>query len=115
MKKGIKGVVTKVRTELQGDRLRVTASVRPESGDTIFAQMPDREVSAILPRSVLVGTARTAPVSLLATLQPILARMTEGREVRVWQYRERWFFSFIAWRGVRFIAETPAAPPTQPP
>jgi hypothetical protein len=70
--------------------------------------MPDREVSAILPRSVLVGTARTAPVSLLGTLQPILSRMTEGRQVRIWQYRERWFFSFVAWRGVRFLSDQEA-------
>ncbi len=106
MKKGIRGVVTHVRAELQGDRLRVSATVRQDSGEAVEAQMPDREVSAVLPRSVLLGSARRAPVSLLETLQPILARMTEGREVRVWQYRERWFFSFAAWRGVRFLPDS---------
>jgi hypothetical protein len=131
MKKGMKGIVAQVRPEILAQRLKVTATVRVESGEAVVAQMPDREVSAILPRSVLVGTARTAPVSLLGTLQPILSRMTEGRQVRIWQYRERWFFSFVAWRGVRFLSdqeaeeaqgtrgtrETPAAetPAAQPP
>ncbi len=106
MKKGTRGVVTQVRGEIQGGRLRVSATVRAESGETVGAQMPDREVSAVLPRSVLLGAARTAPVSLVDTLQPILVRMTEGREVRLWQYKERWFFSFTAWRGVRFLPDS---------
>ena len=109
MKKGMKGTVTCVRSEIQGDHLRVVASVTPESGEPLEAQMPDREVSAILPRSVLVGSSPTAPLSLLETLQPILVRMTEGRQVRVWQYKERWFFSFTAWKGVRFVPDAPAA------
>ncbi len=105
MKKGMKGIVAQVRPELQGDRLRVSATIRADSGEAVEAQMPDREVSALLPRSVLLGSARTAPVSLLGTLEPILVRMTEGRQVRVWQYKERWFFSFTAWRGVRFVPD----------
>jgi hypothetical protein len=113
MKKGMKGTVAYVRSEIQGDRLRVMASVRPESGEPLEAQMPDREVSAILPRSVLVGSSRTAPVSLLETLQPILVRMTEGRQVRIWQYKERWFFSFTAWKGVRFVPDSPADAPAE--
>ena len=112
MKKGMKGTVTSVRAEIQGARLRVVAVVRPESGEPLEAQMPDREVSALLPRSVLLGDARTAPLSLLDTLQPILVRMSEGRQVRVWQYKERWFFSFTQWRGVRFVADAIGEEPT---
>ena len=100
-----KGTVTSVRPELQLQRLRVVAEVKTDRGETLLAHMPDREVSALLPRSVLVGSARTAPVSLLDTLAPILSRMTEGRPVRVWHYKERWFFSFQQWRGVRFQEE----------
>ncbi len=110
MKKGTKGVVTEVRGEIQAGRLKVSATVRSESGEAVTAQMPDREVSALLPRSVLLGDARTAPLSLVETLQPILVRMTEGRQVRLWQYNERWFFSFTAWRGVRFLQDQPAQP-----
>jgi hypothetical protein len=116
MHKGVKGTVVGVRPELQSGRLRVIVAVRADSGEVMEAQMPDREVSAILPRSVLVGGSTRAPLSLLATVAPIVARMSEGRRVRLWQYRERWFCSFQAWRGVRFGEEASAAPdsPTQP-
>ena len=103
MTKGTKGTVTTVHPELHQQRLKVVATIRTDSGETVDAHMPDREVSAILPRSVLLGSARSAPVSLLGTLAPILERMTEGRLVRVWQYKERWFFSFQQWKGVRFL------------
>ena len=105
MTKGARGVAVSVRPELLKQRLKVVATIRTDSGETIDAHMPDREISAILPRSVLVAEARTAPVSLLDTLAPILQRMTEGRLVRVWQYKERWFFSFQQWKGVRFLSE----------
>ncbi len=121
MNKGPRGIVTEVRAEAPEGRLRVTAHVRLQDGPPVEAQMPDREVSALLPRSVLVGGVRRAPLSLLDTLRPILVRMTEGREVRAWQYRERWFFSFTAWRGVRFVpddelaADTPGGPAPEAP
>jgi hypothetical protein len=108
MNRGVKGVVVRVRPELVSERLHAVAVVRKEDGETLEASMPDREMSAILPRSVLVGDDTRAPLSLLGTVEPILARMTEGRVVRAWQFKERWFFSFQAWKGVRFIPE-PAA------
>ena len=111
MKKGLKGTVVRVLAELQAERLKVTATVKTESGEVVEAHMPGREMSALLPRSILLGSGTTAPLSLLDTVTPILARMTEGRQVRIWQYRERWFFSFPAWRGVRFIADTEAGGP----
>ena len=73
--------------------------------------MPDREVAAILPRSLLLGDGATAPVSLLDTLTPIIVRMSEGRRVRLWQYKERWFLSFQPWRSVRFVEEATEASP----
>ena len=108
MKKGLKGMVVGVLAELQAERLKVIATVKTESGEVVEAHMPGREMSAILPRSILLGSGTTAPLSLLDTVTPILARMTEGRQVRLWQYRERWFFSFPAWRSVRFVADTVA-------
>jgi hypothetical protein len=105
MNKGLRGTVLKVRPEVVAERLHAVATVRADTGETVEAHMPDREMSALLPRSVLLGTGRMAPLSLLSTVQPILARLTEGRQVRVWQFKERWFFSFQAWRGVRFVAD----------
>ena len=105
MNKGMRGTVLSVRPDIQAEHLHAVATVRVESGETVEAQMPDREMSALLPRSVLLGTGRKAPLSLLSTVQPILARLTEGRQVRIWQFKERRFFSFQAWRGVRFVPE----------
>lgn len=101
--KRTRGTILDVRPELRGDRLRVVARIHTDEGPVIEAGMPDREVSAILPRSILVGAACSAPRGLLATIQPILARMSEGRAVRVWDYKEAKYFSFQPWKGVRFV------------
>ena len=105
MKKGMRGMVLGVRPEVVTEHLHAVATVKTDTGETVEAHMPDREMAALLPRSVLLGTGRTAPLSLLSTVQPILTRLTEGRQVRVWQFKERWFFSFQPWRGVRFVAD----------
>jgi len=102
MTRRMRATVVAVRPELKDERLRVFARVRTEGGEMLEAGMPDREVSAILPRSVLVGEGTTAPRELLSTIQPILARMSEGRVVRVWDYKDRKYFSFQPWKGVRF-------------
>jgi len=111
-----KGTVRRVRAVVSGDRLRVLAEVAAEAGGVVEATMPDREVAAILPRSILVGMppagrrrAARAPMSLLDTIGPILSRMAEGRAVRMWDYQGRSFFSFLPWKGVRFVADAPAA------
>jgi hypothetical protein len=101
------GTIVKARPELQGGRLKVIASVRIDAGELLEAQMPDREVSAILPRSILLGATTKAPLSMLDTVRPIVERMSEGRRVRLWLYKERWFLSFQPWRGVRFIDDEP--------
>jgi hypothetical protein len=111
MKKGLKGTAVRVHPQLQGERLRVVVTLKTDEGEMMEAQMPDREISALLPRSILLGQGARAPLSLLGTVQPILARLTEGRRVRVWLYKERWFLSFPGWRGVRFVDEQAAEHP----
>jgi len=93
--------VGSVHPELREYRLKVFATMKADSAKTLQAHMPDREVSAILPRSVLLGEARTAPVSVMETVSPIISRMIEGRLVRVWQCKTKWLFSFR--KGVRFL------------
>jgi hypothetical protein len=111
-----RGTVRSIRPLVSGDRLRVVAAVVTETGALVEATLPDRELAAILPRSVLVGppaaarrSPARAPMSLLDTIAPILSRMAEGRVVRMWDYQGRSFFSFLPWKGVRFIADAPAA------
>ncbi len=107
-----KGTVTTARLLLNGEHLRVMIEVRTVSGEVREVSLPDREVAAILPRSILLGGSCRAPLSLLGTLEPIMARMSEGRTVRMWQYGDRWFCSFLPWKSVRFMpegADPPAA------
>jgi hypothetical protein len=101
------GTIVSARPELQAGRLKVLVAVKMETGEVLEAQMPDREVSAILPRSILLGGTTRAPLSLLDTVRPILERMSEGRRARLWLYKERWFLSFQPWRGVRFENDQP--------
>ena len=100
-----RGTVTRARPLLNGERLRVAVEVRSDAGDVREVSLPDREVAAILPRSILLGGSCRAPVSMLVTLEPIVARMTEGRVVRMWQYADRWYCSFLPWRSVRFVSD----------
>ena len=101
------GTIVRARLDVQSQHLKVIASVRMDAGEVVEAQVPDREVSAILPRSILLGTTTKAPLSMLETVRPIVERMSEGRRVRLWLYKERWFLSFQPWRGVRFVDDEP--------
>jgi hypothetical protein len=106
----LKGVVVDVRAAVVGDRLKVGARVSTQQEGLIEAFLPDREVAAFLPRSLLLGARGDAPRTLLASLTPILRRFVVGRDVRVWSYEGRRYFSFRSWRSVRFRAEDePAA------
>jgi hypothetical protein len=100
----MQGVIVDVRPILKGNRLRVVARVRKEDREQIDAYLPDREVSALLPRSVLVGEARTVPRQLLMTVSSIIRRMTAGRPVRLWRYGDDYYFSFLSWRNVSFLS-----------
>lgn len=110
-----RGTVSRARPLLDRERLRVVVEVRMGSGEIREVTLPDREVAAILPRSILVGGSCRAPVALLGTLEPIVARMTEGRVVRMWQYDGRWYCSFLPWKSVRFAAGEEHGPPAAAP
>ena len=102
--KALVGRVEEAHPILEGERLKAKLLVAADSGESLAAYLPDRELAALLPRSLLVGNARTAPVELLGTLEPMLGRLAQGRRVRVWSYRDRRYASFLPWRGVRFTA-----------
>ena len=110
-----RGTVTRARPLLNGEHLRVVVEVRAGSGEIREVSLPDREVAAILPRSILLGGSCRAPVALLGTLEPIVARMTEGRVVRMWQYADRWYCSFLPWKSVRFVPDDAGSPDAGPP
>ena len=105
--KAAMGRVEEARPVLEGERLKARLRVATADGQTLEAYLPDRELAALLPRSILVGSERRAPPELLSTIEPMLGRLALGRQVRVWSYRERSYASFLPWRAVRFTTETP--------
>ncbi len=98
----MRGTIVAVRPILIENRLRIVARVLKEDRAKIDAYLPDREVSALLPRSVLLGQARKAPKQILKTVSSIIKRMVSGRPVRVWKYEDSYYCSFLSWRGVSF-------------
>jgi len=106
--KAAMGRVAEARPVLEGERLKARLRVATAAGETVAAWLPDRELAALLPRSILVGAERRAPPELLSTIEPLLVRLATGRQVRVWSYKERSYASFLPWRAVRFAADPPA-------
>lgn len=97
-----KGRVQDVQPLIEGDRLRVRLTVCQDDGSQHFAFLPDRELSTLLPRSILLATLSKVPRDLLDTIDSMLRHLVKGRMVRLWQYEERWYASFLSWRSVRF-------------
>jgi hypothetical protein len=97
-----RGRIEAVKPLIQDSRLRVRLTVCQSDGQQCFAYLPDRELSTLLPRSILLVCLREVPRELLDTIDPILQHLVNGRVVRLWQYSETWYASFLPWRSVRF-------------
>ena len=63
-----KGCVEAVEPLIEADRLKVRLTVRSSDGLQYFAYLPDRELSALLPRSILLGSLRDVPPEILKTI-----------------------------------------------
>jgi hypothetical protein len=94
-----------VEPYVERGRLKVRVAVFVDGEGLLTAYLPEREVAALLPRSILSGPKLEAPESLLASLQAILAGRARGRQVRLWGYQERSYASFLPWRSVRFVPQ----------
>ena len=97
-----RGRIEAVQPLIQDSRLRVRLTVCRSDGQQYFAFLPDRELSTLLPRSILLTSLQEVPTELLDTIDPMLQHLVKGRVVRLWQYEERWYASFLPWRSVRF-------------
>jgi hypothetical protein len=97
-----KGRIEAVQPLIQGGRLRVQLTVCKTDGQQQVAFLPDRELSTLLPRSILLASLRDVPRELLETIEPMLNKMIKGRVVRLWQYSQAWYASFLPWRSVHF-------------
>lgn len=107
--RGNRAVVQRTEVTVQDGRLVVrlrlapeALRLAPEAGAGRAAYLPDRELSALLPRCLLVGRLRGAPPQLLDTIRPMLDRLVRGCTVRVWEFRDRSYAAFPSWRSVRF-------------
>jgi hypothetical protein len=98
----MKATVEQVRLSVREGRLRAVASVRTQDGIDTEAFLPDRELSTILPRSMLTSSTRNVPIQLIETMEPMVRRMVKGRIVRMWTYEGSRYISFLSWRGVQF-------------
>jgi hypothetical protein len=106
-----------VEPVVEGQRLKVRIRVLVEGEGSQTAYLPERELAALLPRSVLPGPRLEAPDRLLQSLAAILSGRIRGRTVRLWSYRKRSYASFLPWRSVRFVSdelELPVVPVGQP-
>ena len=97
-----KGRIEAVKPLIQGSRLKVRLRVCETGGQERWVFLPDRELSALLPRSILLTSLREVPRELLDTIDPMLNKLIRGRVVRLWQYEERWYASFLPWRSAHF-------------
>ena len=97
-----RGRIEAVQPLIQDSRLKVQLTVCEADGQERLAFLPDRELSTLLPRSILLSSLREVPREMLETMDPMLNKMIRGRMVRLWQYEERWYASFLSWRSVRF-------------
>lgn len=102
--------VVAVDTRLVEQRLLVRAVVRDAHGERCSARVPDRELAALLPRSILAANGNP-PAALLDTIRAIVERTVVGRHVRLWEYRDQRYLAFLSWRSVRFEAAAGARTP----
>lgn len=98
----MKATVEQVQLSIQEGRLKAVATIRTQEGLDTDAFLPDRELSTILPRSMLTPSTRNVPTQLVETMEPMVRRMVKGRIVRMWTYQGSRYISFLSWRGVRF-------------
>lgn len=100
--------VVAVTARLVDQRLRVDAVVYGADGRRMSARVPDRELAALLPRSILAADGHPAP-QLLNAIRAIVERTVVGRRVRVWEYGGERYLAFLSWRTVCFNGAPTAA------
>ena len=104
------GKILSVRLRIDREKLVVVLTVRHDHAGCRTALLPDREISALLPRHILLGDSTLAPRELMETLSAIVEKLTVGRRVHVRENRSRRTAWFPSWRSVRFPLEEGTVP-----
>lgn len=89
-----------VEVGTDGERLKVFSQIVDEDGAETRAELPQRELSTLLPRNVLLGESKIVSAEMLLVIEATLTRLLTGRCVRVWEYDDRRYFGFLSWRSV---------------
>ena len=100
----MKGIIQIIKPVIRNQHLKVVAKIKLKENNTISAYLPDREVSAILPRKILIGNEKRIPAAFLKTIYPIIKKISCGRQVRLWMYNDIYYFSFLSWRNIIFVS-----------
>ena len=91
-----------IRPEILDRRLRVFAEVEDVEGRLVIAELPQRELSALLPRAILLGDGTTPSPGIYESIAEILVRQLVGRGARLWEYNGRRYVGFLSWRSIKF-------------
>ncbi len=97
------GKIVFIRPAVRRGRLFARVTVQTERSGYCQARLPERELAALVPRSLLVCGRAEAPRSLLGIVGSLLKRTASGRRVRVHRGPggER-LVTFLPWKYVRF-------------
>ncbi len=101
----MRGRIVCVQPKISNQKLKVTATIHTKKQGLLQAFMPDRELSALVPRCIMLADKKQALPQLIPAITAMLKRMSLGRTVRIWKYDEHYYFSFIPWREVKFCDE----------
>jgi hypothetical protein len=106
------GKIVFIKPTLKNGRLRARVTVHTERAGYRQACLPERELAALVPRSLLVYNREDAPVTLLGIISSLLKRTAVGRKVKLHGPTggEGGLVTFLTWRNVRF-----RRPPTNTP
>lgn len=98
--------IREIRPSTEDRKLRVTAFLQEKGGNgAVEAQLPAREVAALLPREILIGSNMEPSPQIFDVITELLHKLVLGREVRTWEYKGQVYCSFLKWGSVRFLDE----------
>lgn len=105
------GKIVFLRPAVRRGRLFVRVTVQTDRIGYCQARLPERELAALVPRSLLVCGRVEAPRSLLGIISSLLKRTASGRRVRVHSGTggER-LVTFLPWKNVRFRGPESGSP-----
>lgn len=96
------GKIVYIHPFIRRGRLRVRLIVNVKTKGYHEAFLGEREIAALLPRSILLPSVRNVPASLLGIIGAILRKMTVGRIARLKENQEETVVSFLSWQNIRF-------------